>query len=574
MTQFLGGIKFKNKLMFVLIFVLFILSVGFVSASENLTENITGIEGISNDTLDLNYYGEYYSSQLDESSDLDESIVNKTNIANDDADEQSENEDGLSCEIQSDDDYNYSIEVSPIKSNFVKTKYVFTAIKTNDFNTYYKSDIFFKAKIINKLTNAPMSGVKVLFKVYSSKNKYTNYYAVTNKNGVANLNKNLKVGTYTVYTSVKDKNAIFKESKSKLRVKATAEVGCCSFYIQVSSTDAVTGFRRDSTYSADIYIRPAKWYGRTAIRQYKYNGGYCFHSIVTSDGWMIGTGGADSASINNAIEKLSGQMVASGKIVTSSLYKIKSYINQLGIGHYAIKTPDGKYAAVWIDGIKTGKLKNGEYISVPNSAYYFRQGKFTSFDSNPGKAGLKIGATDQYGLNRRQISVFHWKTTTKNFKTSSSVLVCAANDNGYMRGMSTGHLIDNFHYKGILTGKYSLPKTPNMKILGKHKFGNIDKLIKTQTSVNAPKVITKFNKSTYFKVFVKNKKTGKVVKNIKVKIKITYNNTSKTYTFKTNSKGVAKFTTKKFRIGVHRLKITTGDNRYIISKNSKIVIKR
>lgn len=123
-------------------------------------------------------------------------------------------------------------------------------------------------------------------------------------------------------------------------------------------------------------------------------------------------------------------MVSSGKIKMSSLKKIKSLEQSLGIGHFAIKAPNGKYAVVWKNSIKTGKLKNGKYISVPNRASSFRHGSYAKLDKNPKKATLKVGATDAFGVNRRDITVYHWKKANNNFKASSSVKVYASNDDG------------------------------------------------------------------------------------------------------------------------------------------------
>lgn len=571
---------FKRESFLFITVLLLILSLGVVTANDHLTNINQEIDDNLNYT-DNNNLGDYEEIPSTSSNDYDLNstiIENEENYENINKEPTNEKPD-ISNEISSTDNLPTKNSIIELKSeknlqNIVKTKHIFTSIKTKDFKTYYKSDLFFKAKILNKLTNKPMKGLKVTFKVYSNTGKQFKFNSMTNKKGIASLNKNFKVGTYTVYTEVKDKNIIFEESKSKLTVKPTAEVGCCSFYIQVSSTDAVAGFRRDSTYAADLFIQPHKWYGRTAIKQHKNIQGYFFHSITTSDGWMMGTGGADYPDQNRAIEKLAGKMVSSGKISKTILYKIQAYKAQLQIGHFAIKAPNGKYGLVWNTGIKIGKLKAGEYISVPNYQSYFRHGKFTDFDSNPSKAALKIGATDPYGLNRRDITVFHWKAKTSNeFKTSSSVIVCASNDNGQMRGMSTGYLQDNIHFKNNYISKYNLPKTPNMKILGVHKFGNIDKIIKTQTTVKASKVISKFNKNKYFKVLIKDKKTNKPIKNVKIKIKMQFNKTTHTYHFKANKKGIVKFSVKKFRIGTHKLKIMPWNNKYIISAKSKIIIK-
>jgi len=99
------------------------------------------------------------------------------------------------------------------------------------------------------------------------------------------------------------------------------------------------------------------------------------------------------------------------------------------------------------------------------------------------------------------------------------------------------------------------------------------KVAKAKTTVTAPKVTAKVKKSKYFKATVKNKATKKAVKNIKVKIKVYTGKKYKTFTAKTDSKGVAKINTKSLKVGKHKVVIYSGNSKYAISKTSSIVIK-
>ncbi len=601
----------KNMLIIISVVLIFVLSIGMVCASDNITKSIadgeiydfaevnviesdssqdnshqimgTHIETnnvdsyykqksqvvgclkdengnpISNKSLSISLNGKNYRKLTDLNGEVKLSLNLHPDKYN------------LVFNFEGDGDYNKSSAGALVKIN--KAPLI---VKTSNYKTYVNSDLFFKAKVYNKVTGDSVAGIKVLFKVYSLKTKkYTYYYRITDNKGMATLNKNLKIGSYVICTYIKDKNHIFSKnskSKSSMTVLPTAEVGCCSFYLHVNGTDAISGFRRDSTYSVKIHIKNVKWYGRTAIKQYKTIGLYSFHVIVTSDGWMVGTGGADSASINKAVEKLAGQMVKSGKIQYVKLKKIKSYISSLGIGHFAIKAPNGKYAAVWLNGIKTGKLNAGKFICVPNSKACFRTGTYRSFNKNPDTAALKIAATDSYGLNKRNIIFYHWKSTTKNFKTTSSVAAYGANDNGKYSGLSSkAHLKDHIYFKGKFISKNSLPHPLKKKLLGTHNFGNIDKLVKTPTIVNAPVVTCKVNASKYFKVTIKNKKTKKVIKGASIKIKLTTSNFTKTYKIKTDSKGIAKINTQKLPVGSYNVVISTNNNKYLISTTKSII---
>ena len=440
-------------------------------------------------------------------------------------------------------------------------------IYTKNYKTYWHSDLFFKAKVLNKVTKNPVKGIKMAFKVFIGNNKYKTYHATTDANGIASLKKNFRVGSYKVATSVKNKNAKSKASKATLTIMPTAEYGCCSLYVQVSNSEAVAGFRRDATNAVNLHIEKYKLNGRTAVKQYK-TGSYFFHTITTSDGWMIGTGGIDNPSINHAIENLAGKMVKSGKITNAFLKKVQRYERILGLGHFSIKAPNGKYGLVWGSGIYKGKLKAGEYLSVPNGKSSFRHSTWEKFSKNPVNAAIKIGGTDPFGVNRRDITAYHWKATTAEGKTISKVKVYAANDNGHLLGRSTGYLKDNIYFGTKFISKNKLPAVPSSKYLGKHKFGSIDKLIKTLTVVKAPELTKSLNESNVFKITVKNKKTKEAISHLKLKIKIS----DKVYTVKTNSKGIAKFNTSPLGIGSHDVVIYSGNNKYYVSAKSAINI--
>lgn len=468
--------------------------------------------------------------------------------------------------IKFDGDENYT---ESIANTIVKVKKPSLSINAKNYETFFESDLFFKVKLINKITKKPVKDVKVAFKVYSSNNKYKIYYACTDKNGMAKLKKNFKVGSYKVIISVK-KNDYFKVKKTKavLKVKETVETGCTSLYVQVSNTESAAGFRRDTTNSRTIHIVKSKLNSIPVIKQYKKNS-YFFHLITAANGWMAGTGGADNPTINQAIEKLVGKMFKTGKIQKSYLKKIQGYERSLGIGHFSIKSPDGKYAVVWASEIKTGKLKNGEYLSVPNGKYCFRHGTWAKFSKNPAKAAIKIAATDSFGVNRRDATAFHWKATTKEGKTTATLTAYAANDNGRLMGRSTGYLKDDIIFKGKFFSKNNLPNTPSKLLLGVHKFGNIDKLIKIQTKVKAPKLTLNLNESNLFKATVKDKKTNKIIKGLKLKIKVGH----KTYAVKTNSKGVAKLNVSSLNSGKYNVLLYSADIKYYVQAKSKIIIK-
>ena len=165
--------------------------------------------------------------------------------------------------------------------------------------------------------------------------------------------------------------------------------------------------------------------------------------------------------------------------------------------------------------------------------------------------------------------IFHWKSVTEEGSTSSSVSVYAANDDGHLVGRSTAHLKDNIYFKNTFFSKNKLPRTPSKLLLGVHDFGSIDKIIKVQTVVKAPELTKTLNESKTFKIKVKDKKTKKPIKNVKIKIKIG----DVIYTVRTDSNGVAKFNPKSLGVGSYKVKIFSGNKKYYVSAKSAIVIE-
>ena len=96
---------------------------------------------------------------------------------------------------------------------------------------------------------------------------------------------------------------------------------------------------------------------------------------------------------------------------------------------------------------------------------------------------------------------------------------------------------------------------------------------KIATKTEADIVAFKYKSKNYFKVEIEDRYDDDIpIKNVKVKLKIYTGTTSKTYIVKTNSRGIAKFNTQNLKPGSHKVVITSADDRYKISKVSKIII--
>ena len=176
--------------------------------------------------------------------------------------------------------------------------------------------------------------------------------------------------------------------------------------------------------------------------------------------------------------------------------------------------------------------------------------KFSMFDED-----------DKYSLEERQLSI---KVFTGK---ASKTYVRTIYDDDYF----VGAVLEITRDFGL--GKHKVEVTSLSKYYEVKKLTTYLTRNKAKTTVKAPKVTSKYKKSKKFSLTVKNKASGYKVANIKVKIKVYTGKKSKTYIVKTDKKGVASINVKKLKKGTHKVKITSADKNYSISKTSKIIIK-
>ena len=113
---------------------------------------------------------------------------------------------------------------------------------------------------------------------------------------------------------------------------------------------------------------------------------------------------------------------------------------------------------------------------------------------------------------------------------------------------------------------------PNTNYFVDKKTDSSIKVSKAPTTVTAKKVTYRKGAKKYFSVTIKNKATGKVVKSLTLKIKVYTGKKYKTYTVKTNSKGIAKLSTKALKKGTHKVVISTTSKYYTVSKSGKLIV--
>lgn len=300
---------------------------------------------------------------------------------------------------------------------------------------------------------AAAAGNNTSFNLKDNHTTYTNNY-LTGNHGATNTNS---IGVKKAQNKVNKLNS-----------------GCCSVLVHVKKGVDVFSYRRDSTYAANLHIIKTKWHGKEAVKEYKITNGYFFHTIITRNGWIVSTGGPDIVWINKKLENLAGQVSVRGHIKKSDINSAYALLRKEGLGHFLIKDPEGNVGlAIYKSGhskIKVFKMKDREYISVPNSPIYYRQGIITK-KANSVSSAIHLAGTDRYGVNRRNIITYN----VQNIHNSTEINIWASYDGGKLIKRYRGKP-DNIIFRGHKIYANTLPRIPSKKYIGKVTLRSYRKL--------------------------------------------------------------------------------------------------
>ena len=293
--------------------------------------------------------------------------------------------------------------------------------------------------------------------------------------------------------------------------------GCCSVIIQVTSSRHIVAFRRDATFPADLVIAQNSFYGKNAEIQYKVDGGLFYHTVITSDGWIVGSGGIGST-YNHELMSLAGQIIENETISHESMQKAQSILTDMGVGHFLIKSPDNyvgfviHFTGTTLD--KLFKMQDGEFISVPNAPQYYREGNYSAFNSNPIRAAAEIVGTDLWGINRRDVIIHDVQKSIN----KTVLQLWASFDNGALinRNDGKGGPDDiQFLDHQIIYGK-DLPIIPSMTKIGRMNLVNYEgmdkKSIKSLSEELGHKYEDVSNLEKNFKEYMAGKSSGSLFK--------------------------------------------------------------
>ncbi|MDO5823911.1 hypothetical protein [Methanobrevibacter sp.] len=368
----------------------------------------------------------------------------------------------------------------------------------------------FNIEVTNAVDGSPVPGI--LLHLYMPETKDKHYYILTNVNGTGVININtLTSGIYNINVSNNDtKNMKYKQVSGKITIVAKPV------------TIAITS---GSTISYNT--------GTTAIIKItdKKTGKAVPNAIVYV---QIYTGSKSKAYLfqadKNGFVKFSASLaVGKHKIV--------------------VKSADTRYSSNTVTKYITVKKASAKIVAPKVTAYY-KQGKyFTIKLVNTQKKNAPI----YDGKLNIRIYISPYKYYNYNGNTGG---------NGQLK-----LLID------LNPGTYKVEvRGADAKDFSVKKVSSKIVVLKAPTKLTPAKITAKKGTNKNFKVTVKNTKTNKVIPGVKVKVKVYTGKSYKTYTIKTNSKGIAYLNVKSLSVGNHKVVVSSA-NKYCVGKTATSYIK-
>lgn len=402
-------------------------------------------------------------------------------------------------------------DVKASTSAAVNIEKVSINIVINPFKEYYGTSKQVIINVTNANTGEAMSGV--ILHLYMANTTAKDYYFQTDENGTSKVNvAGLVSGTYSLTVSNNDTKNINQKS--------------------------VDG-------SITIVPKPVK-IAVTVPKTYYYNSG----SIATVKVTDKNTGKA----VNGTILLV---QVYTGKKSQAYLYQTNSKgvanINYapaaVGSHKIVVSVADSRYKGSAVTKSVTVK-KATATIAAPKVTTYYKGGK-----------NLVIKLVN----SKNKKPVYAAKVNVKVFISSNRYY----NYNG-QTGLDGKIRISLDTFKPG-TYKVVVSKGESKNFTASQKTTSFV-VKKAPAKLSPAKLTAKKGESKKFKVTVKNTKTKKAIGGVKVKIKVYTGKTTKTYTVKTNAKGIAQLNVKSLKVGTHKVVVTSG-NKYVTAKSSTSSIK-
>jgi hypothetical protein len=381
-------------------------------------------------------------------------------------------------------------------------------IVIEDYKEYYGSEKKIKITVTNAATGDPVKNT--ILHLYLPVTTQKNYYFQTNENGTSEVNVNGFVGgTYDLTVSNND-------TKNINNVSVNGSFTILKLPVVINAKDVT------------VY----------------YNTGTTATIKITKDGKPL-SGMYVLVTLYSSAKKYNNYLFQ-----TNSKGEI-SFSASLTVGKHKmiINSADNRYEAKQVTKTITVKKASGKLTAKKVTTYYKAGKYFTVKLTNTKKKKPIYDAKVNIKIYISKNRYYNYNGKT-GMNGQIKLLLDSLKPGTYKVVISCGDKKD-YSAKQI-TSKIVIKKAP--------------------AKLTPKKVSAKKGAKKYFKVTVKNKKTKKVIKGVKVKIKVYTGKKAKTFTAKTNAKGIAKISTAKLKVGKHKVVVTSA-NKYVVAKKAKSTIK-
>ncbi|MBQ9160047.1 MAG: hypothetical protein IJ122_01830 [Methanobrevibacter sp.] len=402
-----------------------------------------------------------------------------------------------------------SVICTKVESNFTITK-VAVNITLEEYKEYYGSEKQVVINVTNAVTGEAMYGIIV--HLYMENTTQKDFYLMTGVNGTCGI---------SVYN-------------------ATTQSGLVggTYKMVISNNDTVN--IENTTISGSITIIPVPVkYTVSGTTNYYNTGSSATIKITNKNTGKVVPYAYVLVTIDN--NQYLFQANSKGVVTISA---------SLAVGKHkmVVSSADTRYTGSSVTSTLTVKKASAKITASKVTAYY-KQGKYFTIKLTNTKNNKAI-----YDA-KLNIRIYVSSTSYYNYNGNTGL-------NGQLK-----LLIDlkPGTYKVVVKGADSKDftvKQVTSKIVVK----------KAPTKLYPTKLTAKKGASKYFKVTVKNTKTKKIIKGVKVKIKVYTGKKYKTYTVKTNSKGIAQINVKSLKVGTHKVVVTSA-NKYCVAKTATSSIK-
>ena len=307
----IGDNMLDKKIVLVLIFIVAILSISAVNASEN----------------------------RDNSTDV---VVNNESIA-----------DSMPIFNESNAVSNGSAQTEVTKSNLTEPKSI--SLSVSKLSTTYGSGKYFKVKVIDSKAKKPVANVKLILKVYSGK-KYKKITAATDSNGIAKYYaSNLGIGNHKVTINVKDS----KKFSSKMKYSS---IKISMAKLKISAPKITAYYKESKMYNIAIKNRESKKPMKNIKVVIKVFTGkkYKKYSLKTDKKGIVGFNmkSLSKGKHNVVINIKSNSKVKSAVLKTYIKTIVRSNIIKLKVNSHVlnVKLEDNSAAKALMDKLKMGDV--------------------------------------------------------------------------------------------------------------------------------------------------------------------------------------------------------------------------